>query len=239
MKNLGAYNLPHAAPEMKNSIPFINANYAQDIFSFGMILTQISSTYINHSYSINPYLDLLGVQLQRDDPQKRPDLKTIKTHLQECLNDLGDSKSDKNNHFNSSKKLINLFLADQIRQLTLQEKTGSKGAHEKKSYFVSLSKDLEKLDASTPNAEETFKNLFMKIAIVAHHRRKRSRDQLGDVITLFFNPSCADSWSIWKKIQFPANSIYDTLHQESLQAREAMIGTVMCHGYEQLRQQIR
>ena len=85
----------------------------------------------------------------------------------------------------------------------------------------------------------------MKTAIVAHHRRKRSRDRLGYVALGFFtctfaycfyDAPIAESWSIWKKIEFPSG--YATIHQQSLQNnnRQVEIDNNICRGYEQLRQ---
>ena len=137
-KILGAYNRWWHAPEIQKIKNCTKANYSQDIFSLGKLIASISGSIKNSLYQdFTAYLRLLGTQIARDDAEKRPDLETIKNQLKKYSEDsLKDEKSVGNSALKTSKKLLWLFLTEQVRLLTLQEKKGSKGAKEKKKKFL-------------------------------------------------------------------------------------------------------
>jgi len=170
--------------------------------------------------------------------KRRPSLKIIKKDIDNHLLLLEAGI----NEFQYSKNLLVSFLEHQIYFLNEEEKNNSKGAREKKARFKSIRDKLDKITQS-----KDLEVLIMETAIVAHHRRKRSRDQLGYIFTGFFTLGlgfCCDlwgteaySWQCWQRLKFSANSSYAVAYNSSLESatRTVTVSSAVCNNYEDLR----
>jgi tRNA A-37 threonylcarbamoyl transferase component Bud32 len=207
-----------------------------DISSAGRMLSQLCNKYVEIiPPTIANDLKILFERMASLEPDQRLPLKSVQKELSSILE---KQKIIESKYFESSKKLLINHIEN--NQKRLKHIMNSKGVKEKYHHYESIKNKIK----YEPLNEEKLIELINTCAIISHHRRRRTADQMAGVlsigISLLAGSGKSISWNEYKKLQFPKGSIYKKAFLNSLSSktRFIFINGQKCSDYETYRKMI-